>query len=401
MHVLFLLLMIGMASCSTENPLEHIMQSGKKEIAAIIKNQDQHAIQIRYTQIQRDSLNRPLFKSFEFGVDESRYFYPASTAKLPIAILSLQRLRELQAGGIAVDIDTPFRIKDPQTAAIVAARDSTHPQQQLTVSHLIKKIFLVSDNDAYNYLFDFLGRDYINTELQKRGFTEVQIHHKFLLGADNVNSWEYEFFEGKTVHYKQESRQSHYTQTNEGLDGVLKGRGFMKDGILVQKPMDFQRKNRLSIRSLEALLKRVLFPEIYEEQERFGLLLEDYTFLRYWMSRNTLESESPRYTLAEGYYDSYVKFLIYGDQPGQMSSKVRIYNKVGDAYGTLTDTAYIEDKENGIEFLLTATILVNTNAIFNDDIYEYDRLGFPFLGELGRQVLEWEQKRKQAHRPAL
>ena len=57
----------------------------------------------------------------------------------PIAILSLQRLRELQADGIAVDMDTPFRIKDPQTAAIVAARDSTHPQQQLTVSHLNQK----------------------------------------------------------------------------------------------------------------------------------------------------------------------------------------------------------------------------------------------------------------------
>ena len=84
-----------------------------------------------------------------------------------------------------------------------------------------------------------------------------------------------------------------------------------------------------------------------------------------------------------------------------MSSKVRIYNKVGDAYGTLTDSAYIVDKEKDIEFLLTATILVNANAIFNDDIYEYDGLGFPFLGELGRQVLEWEQKRKQAHRPAL
>ena len=33
--------------------------------------------------------------------------------------------------------------------------DSTHPQHRLTVAHLIKKIFLVSDNDAYNYLFDF------------------------------------------------------------------------------------------------------------------------------------------------------------------------------------------------------------------------------------------------------
>ncbi len=401
MRVLFLTLMIGMASCSTENPLVRIMQSKKKEIAVITKNQDQHAVQIRYTQIERDSFNRPIFKSFEFGVDESRYFYPASTAKLPVAILSLQRLRELQAEGFAVDMDTPFQIKDPQTAAIVAVRDSTHPQQQLTVGHLIKKIFLVSDNDAYNYLFDFLGRDYINTELEKRGFSAVQIHHKFLLGADNVNSWEYAFFDGKRALYEQASKVSEYTRTNEGLDGVLQGRGFMKDGVLVERPMDFRTKNRLSIRSLEELLKRVLFPELYEKQQRFGLLPEDYAFLRYWMSRTTMVGESPRYTPEQGYYDSYVKFLIYGDQPGQMSSKVRIYNKVGDAYGTLTDSAYIVDKEKDIEFLLTATILVNANAIFNDDIYEYDGLGFPFLGELGRQVLEWEQKRKQAHRPAL
>ena len=28
-----------------------------------------------------------------------------------------------------------------------------------------KKIFLVSDDNAYNYLFDFLGTDYINKEL--------------------------------------------------------------------------------------------------------------------------------------------------------------------------------------------------------------------------------------------
>ena len=71
---------------------------------------------------------------------------------------------------------------------------------------------------------------------------------------------------------------------------------------------------------------------------------------------------------------------------------IRISNKVGMAYGTLTDVAYVRDKINNIEFMLTATILVNDNHIFNDDIYEYESKGIPFLSALGRQVLKYERK---------
>ena len=38
----------------------------------------------------------------------------------------------------------------------IALKDSTALNENLSVVHLIKKIFLVSDNDAYNFLFDFL-----------------------------------------------------------------------------------------------------------------------------------------------------------------------------------------------------------------------------------------------------
>ena len=33
-----------------------------------------------------------------------------------------------------------------------------------------------------------------------------------------------------------------------------------------------------------------------------------------------------------------------------------------------------------------ATISVNENMIYNDDIYEYDEIGIPFLAALGRSV---------------
>ena len=77
-----------------------------------------------------------------------------------------------------------------------------------------------------------------------------------------------------------------------------------------------------------------------------------------------------------------------------MTPEIRIYNKVGYAYGTITDVAYIKDKKNEIEFFLTATILVNENKIFNDDIYESDQIGIPFLAALGRAVLEELKKDK-------
>ena len=126
----------------------------------------------------------------------------------------------------------------------------------------------------------------------------------------------------------------------------------------------------------------------FTKEESFDLTTKDYEFLKYWMSRTPPEVEVPYYD-RDNYYDSYCKFLMYGDLKGEMSDQIRIYNKVGLAFGTLTDVAYIKDQQ-GVEFLLAATILVNHNQIFNDGEYEYDEMGIPFFGALGRAVYEYE-----------
>jgi hypothetical protein len=101
------------------------------------------------------------------------------------------------------------------------------------------------------------------------------------------------------------------------------------------------------------------------------------------------------------YYNSYGKFFIYGDTKKKIPANIRIFNKAGWAYGTLTDNAYIIDLENKVELLLTATILVNENGIFNDDQYEYQTIGLPFLANLGRIIFEYEYKRKKKNLPDL
>ena len=78
------------------------------------------------------------------------------------------------------------------------------------------------------------------------------------------------------------------------------------------------------------------------------------------------------------------KFFIYGDKKIEFDENYKIYNKVGFAYGQLSDVAYI--KRENISIILTATIDVNTNNIYNDDTYDYDSIGYPFLAEISREI---------------
>ena len=57
-------------------------------------------VQIIYTEVNRNNNNIPTTKSYYFNRAGARYFYPASSIKLPVALLALQRLQELKASGI-------------------------------------------------------------------------------------------------------------------------------------------------------------------------------------------------------------------------------------------------------------------------------------------------------------
>jgi hypothetical protein len=382
-----------LVACAPITPLEKALSYAEPIVQQLLDD-SRHEIQLRYTQIKRDTAGLPSFVTHSLNENGDAYFYPASTVKLPVAVLALQRLNELKAAGFAIDACTPMQIYDAAFEKPIALTDSTKADGSLTVSHLIKKIFLVSDNDAYNYLFDFLGRDYINAQLNEKGLSQTQIQHKFLFEADNTQTWSYVFLNGPDSLYLQPSITSEVTLSTNAKMGLLKGRGYQSDGQLIKQPFDFSAKNRMSLADLEGVMKRVIFPEAFAEDQRFNLTEKDYSFLRFWMSRNTLESQEPNYAADSTHYDSYVKFFVYGDRPGQMNDTVRIYNKVGLAYGTLTDIAYIVDRFHAVEFLLSATILVNENQIFNDNTYEYDEKGIPFLGALGRAVLAFERNEK-------
>lgn len=112
------------------------------------------------------------------------------------------------------------------------------------------------------------------------------------------------------------------------------------------------------------------------------------------------ESLSPVYDPGKN-WDTYVKFLLYGSERGTSHSGIRIFNKVGDAYGFLTDAAYIIDTDSQVEFMLSAVIYCNSDGIFNDDHYDYASVGLPFMKHLGQAILEYERTRVRKYKPDL
>ena len=389
-----LVLLIIIFGCKkSENPFDFILNSKIPEIKKIKNNLSNHEVQILYSSIQRDSLGKPLFEEFSYNLDKNYYYYPASTVKLPISILAIQKINYLKDKGFEISINTPFIVIDSKNDLISINNDFNNENEVLSVANCIKKIFLYSDNDCYNYLFDFLGKDEINHQLQKKGLKNTQIYHKFLKNSDNLNSWRFLFISNRDTIYNQNSIKSILNNSNKNLKSVIKGNKFIYNNQLINGPFDFNYKNQISIRDLNDILKRIIFPENFQKDERFDLQESDYNFLKYWMSRTSIEDNNINMINKNKYWDSYSKFFIYGDKKGEMNDDIRISNKVGMAYGTLTDVAYVKDKINNIEFMLTATILVNDNDTFNDDIYEYDSKGIPFLSALGRQVLKYERKK--------
>ena len=92
---------------------------------------------------------------------------------------------------------------------------------------------------------------------------------------------------------------------------------------------------------------------------------------------------------------------MYGSEKGNLPKNIRIFNKVGDAYGQLVDVSYVVDFEKNIEFMVSAAIYCNKDEILNDDKYDYNTIGLPFLKNLGRILYDFETKRKRNFQPDL
>jgi hypothetical protein len=360
----------------------------------ILYNQQEYQVQIVYTQINRDSSNRAHFTTYGFQADEF-YFYPASWMKLPLSVFALEKLNEIKVDkNNILKIEPLFGNHNNEYGDIKLIKPNS-------IAQLIKEALVVSNNAAYNPLYDFVTQQGANKRFKELNLKKAVICNRFSISDKNEhrhsNFLEIKNKTGEGVLYSQ-IQTYNPTQPMCGFKNTMFGEQHFEKGKLVDGPKNFTYSNYIPLSEMNEFMKRFFFPK--ETFTTWNLKKEDFTFIKRNMALLPRMSNNPVFD-EEKYPDSYMKYFMIGGTNEHLPSNIRMFSKLGQYFGWTSDAAYIVDYTNGVEFFLSAVIYTNSKHIAADNDEEYKAIAIPFMAQLGKAFFEYELKRKKSIMPHI
>ncbi len=315
------------------------------------------------------------------------YFYPASMVKLPVAIMSLEKLNELN---FSTEATLKFQ-RDFECGNMKFVDESR--RKNLSFKEMLRKLIIVSNNRYYNSLYHFLTPEHINAELQEKGLIETNIYRDFTgcemplnLKTHGFNIQEHDStktYDQMSSHIELEDFAANYIYDTTKLYGSKSEyRGKIVDG-----PFDFNYNLEYSIQDIHSTSMRLFFPQFFDEDNCWNLREEDRELLLESMKSVPKDLGEKEYLNEKKYPDNLYKYIVHGDGNPKYDSVIT-YSKMGISYGFVTETAYVIHPKTGKRYVLTANIYVNSNDTVNDGKYEYQELARPFFARFGQLLLE-------------
>lgn len=372
--------------------LDRSTGSGFKTLRAALDHAEEHRVQILVSEVVPDGHGGRRLNRFGYRVG-AEYFYPASCIKLCAAVAALQGLETLQASHGSGDLlEAPMEIAPLFPGDVAQADDASNLSGgRITVGHEIRKLALVSDNRAFNRLYDLVGHEALNRRMHALGLTSTVVNHRLSESrlipdprASAAVTLRPSAGEAITV----PARISALVLTNRATR-LKVGEAYMKGDQRVPEPMDFSSRNGISLRHLQDLLIQVVAPEIDLGAPRLDLQEPHRRFLVEALTQPASESSNPVYRAAEYPTDGYktllpgVRRVLPEQRPGY---RVECASKIGQAYGFTIENACLRNPVNGRTVFVCAVIYTNADGVLNDDQYEYAQVALPFMADLGEWV---------------
>jgi len=355
---------------------------------AVLDKADEHRAQVLLATIGEDAKGRPILVRRGLRVDRE-YFYPASAIKLCVAIAALEELaaRRVKEPRLTEDLALVFHPLFPGEE--IEAKDPTHLDGgTITLRQEIKKLFLVSDNAAFNRLYEFVGQDRLAEHLERAGLSTARIVHRLSEARSEdenrrVPRVDFLFADGTRATIPE--RTSRLSIQDLRVPGIKIGTASVDGTKRIDAPMSFARKNAIALVELQEALAKLVRPDLVLEGEPYAITDEQRQFLLATASAYPADSRDPRYP-REQYPDADYKSLLAGLEKVAPKSAWKIANKIGRAYGFSIENAWVVHVPSGRGLFVTATLYTNADGVLNDGVYEYETVADPFLAALGEVV---------------
>lgn len=368
--------------------LEQLLRRDFTRFGDVVERADEYRLKMELAIPVPDGDGQRLVRSsVDFGPD---YFYPASSVKTCAVLAALEQLkRGEQFSGADLGLQTPMVFQPLFGGEHVEDKDPSHVARgTITVGHDLRKVFLVSDNAAYNRLYELSGPRLIGEVLTGAGFPSARIVHRlseFRSRTDQLRLPELEFRSGGDVLWSLPERYDALDVDNHGLTGISFGTAHTRGDEIVQGPMSFLHKNWMPLDELIDMNIAILAPEIaMKGRKGFDLSGPDRRAIALAMAQSPGESEDPVYD-PESYPYEYSKFLAPGVLRLRSKDQITVRDKIGRAYGFSVTNSEVVDHVSGRRFFLAATIYLNPNGVVGDGVYDYDRAD-RFFADLGEAV---------------
>jgi hypothetical protein len=372
--------------------LAPLLQSCSNRFERVLATPEIFRVQVLIAEVVTNRHGRAVLQRSGYRVD-AEYFYPASAIKLCAAVAALQTIEQLQAETAATDLlDVPLEIAPLFPGDAAQTNDvSNLAGGHITVAQELRKLALVSGNEAFNRLYDLVGHAALNEDMHALGLRSVVINHRLsearaIPDPRASAAVTFRLTNHEPIVVPARSSQLRLTNCSPGL---RVGSGYLQGEQLISTPMDFSTRNGISLVDLQNLLVKVARPDIDLGTPALRLSASHRERLLQAMTQYPRESRNPSYP-ADRYPDDYGKFLLPGIRrvwpsmtPGE---RVEITGKIGRAYGFSIENAYVLNPRTGRAVFVAAVLYTNADGVLNDDKYEYDTVADPFFADLGELI---------------
>ena len=400
--VLFnLLLFIGTQSASaqsfngkTQPTLLDSILGSNSTLQRVIEKKDEFRTQIIFSRISKDSKGEIVLTHYSFNANENIYFYPASLVKLPLSIFAIEKINSLKSHGVT--LQSKLSIDSNYTCQKSLTIDALSNDSVPSVKNYISKALIVSDNESYNRLYEFVSPEYSYQRLNEIGFTHARIISRFAPcdSSENRHTNSFKFYNDSNELMYSQPPSFFSKKIFPPFSNMKIGNAHYSNGKVVKGAKDFSKSNCLPLRYMHDLLIELIYPSLTSIE--FSITESDREYLLNCLASSPQNCDIISIKTNAVYNEFMANYLYYGAQKkAEKNPDLKIYNIVGQSYGFLSDISYFQDSKNEIEFFLSAVIYVNESEVVGNGGYQYETIGFPFLQELGKSIYEFELKNRE------